>query len=72
MQRSEQEFPRQLHGPGRLSAADLTGCGSASFADRIASTRVASALRMAALSLRHSETALGAYYRSIARRTPKC
>ncbi len=33
-----------------------------------ASTRVAAALRMAALSLRHSETALGAYYRSIARR----
>ena len=33
-----------------------------------ASTRVASALRMAALSLRHSETALGAYYRSVARR----
>jgi transposase len=34
-----------------------------------ASTRVAGALRMAALSLRHSETALGAYYRQIARRT---
>jgi transposase len=33
-----------------------------------ASARVASALRMAAVSLRHSETALGAYYRSIARR----
>ena len=33
-----------------------------------ASTRVASALRMAALSLRHSQTALGAYYRRIARR----
>ncbi|HSB16782.1 MAG TPA: IS110 family transposase [Bryobacteraceae bacterium] len=33
-----------------------------------ASTRVAAALRMAALSLRHSETALGAYYRSVARR----
>jgi transposase len=33
-----------------------------------ASTRVASALRMAALSLRNSETALGAYYRKIARR----
>jgi transposase len=33
-----------------------------------ASTRVAAALRMAALSLRHSQTALGAYYRSIARR----
>ena len=33
-----------------------------------ASTRVAGALRMAALSLRHSETALGAYYRKIARR----
>ena len=32
------------------------------------STRVAEALRMAALSLRHSETALGAYYRHIARR----
>lgn len=32
------------------------------------STRVASALRMAALSLRHSQTALGAYYRQIARR----
>ena len=32
-----------------------------------ASTRVAAALRMAALSLRHSETALGAYYRNIAR-----
>jgi transposase len=34
-----------------------------------ASTRVAAALRMAALSQRHSETALGAYYRKIARRT---
>jgi transposase len=33
-----------------------------------ASTRVAAALRMAALSLRHSQTALGAYYRSLARR----
>jgi transposase len=33
-----------------------------------ASTRVAAALRMAALSLRHSATALGAYYRRIARR----
>src|SRR5260370_18382725 len=33
-----------------------------------ASTRVAAGLRMAALSLRHSETALGAYYRHIARR----
>ena len=33
-----------------------------------ASTRVAAALRMAASSLRHSETALGAYYRQIARR----
>ena len=33
-----------------------------------ASTRVAAALRMAALSLRHSSTALGAYYRTIARR----
>jgi transposase len=33
-----------------------------------ASTRVAAALRMAATSLRHSETALGAYYRHIARR----
>jgi transposase len=32
------------------------------------SHRVAAALRMAALSLRHSETALGAYYRQIARR----
>jgi transposase len=36
-----------------------------------ASTRVAAGLRMAALSMRHSDTALGAYYRSIARRT-KC
>jgi transposase len=34
-----------------------------------ASTRVAGALRMAALSMRHSQTALGAYYRQIARRT---
>jgi transposase len=34
-----------------------------------ASTRVAGTLRMAALSLRHSDTALGAYYRNIARRT---
>jgi len=34
-----------------------------------ASTRIAGALRMAALALRHSETALGAYYRQIARRT---
>jgi hypothetical protein len=33
-----------------------------------ASTRVAGALRMAALSLRHSATALGAYYRRMARR----
>jgi transposase len=33
-----------------------------------ASTRVAAALRMAALSLRNSATALGAYYRKIARR----
>jgi hypothetical protein len=33
-----------------------------------ASTRVAGALRMAALSLRNSMTALGAYYRRIARR----
>jgi transposase len=33
-----------------------------------ASTRVAAALRMAALSLRHSKTALGAYYRQLARR----
>jgi hypothetical protein len=33
-----------------------------------ASTRVAAALRMAALSLRHSHTALGAYYRKIAQR----
>lgn len=33
-----------------------------------ASTRVAAALRMAALSLRHSESALGAYYRQTARR----
>jgi transposase len=33
-----------------------------------ASTRVAGALRMAALSLRNNQTALGAYYRKIARR----
>jgi len=33
-----------------------------------ASTRVAAALRMAALSLRHSDTALGAYYRKISHR----
>lgn len=33
-----------------------------------ASSRVAAALRMAALSLRHSATALGAYYRNMARR----
>src|SRR5258708_443523 len=33
-----------------------------------ASTRVAAALRMAVLSLRHSKTALGAYYRRLARR----
>ena len=33
-----------------------------------ASSRVAAALRMAALSMRHSESALGAYYRSMARR----
>jgi transposase len=33
-----------------------------------ASTRVAAALRMAALSLRHSQSALGAYYRRIAQR----
>jgi len=33
-----------------------------------ASIRVSAALRMAALSQRHSQTALGAYYRNIARR----
>ena len=33
-----------------------------------ASTRVAAALRMAALSLRHSDTALGAYYRCLSHR----
>lgn len=33
-----------------------------------ASSRVAEVLRMAALSIRHSKTALGAYYRRIARR----
>ena len=33
-----------------------------------ASNRVAAALRMAALSQRHSKTALGAYYRNIAQR----
>jgi transposase len=33
-----------------------------------ATARVAAALRMAAVSMRHSETALGAYYRQIARR----
>jgi transposase len=33
-----------------------------------ASTRVAAALRMAAVSLRHSQTALGAYYRRMAQR----
>jgi transposase len=33
-----------------------------------ASTRVANALRMAALALRHSDTALGAYYRHMAHR----
>lgn len=33
-----------------------------------ASARVGAALRMAALSLRHSQTALGGYYRQIARR----
>jgi hypothetical protein len=33
-----------------------------------ASARVAAALRMAAVSLRHSQTALGAYYRQVARR----
>jgi transposase len=33
-----------------------------------ASNRVGAALRMAALSLRHSKTALGAYYRNMARR----
>jgi transposase len=33
-----------------------------------ASSRVAAALRMAALAMRHSPTALGAYYRQIARR----
>jgi transposase len=34
----------------------------------MASTRVATALRMASLSMRNSQTALGAYYRRIARR----
>ena len=33
-----------------------------------ATARVGAALRMAALSLRHSQTALGGYYRQIARR----
>ena len=33
-----------------------------------ASSRVAAGLRMAALSVRHSDTALGAYYRQVARR----
>jgi hypothetical protein len=33
-----------------------------------ASSRAAAALRMAVLSLRHSETALGAFYRQVARR----
>jgi predicted cupin superfamily sugar epimerase len=33
-----------------------------------AGTRVGAALRMAATSLRHSEPAIGAYYRQIARR----
>jgi hypothetical protein len=33
-----------------------------------ASSRVAAALRLAAVSLRHSQTALGAYYRQVARR----
>ena len=33
-----------------------------------ASSRVAAALRMAATSMRHSQTALGAYYRQMARR----
>ena len=33
-----------------------------------ASTRVAAALRMAAPSMRNSKTALGAYYRQVARR----
>jgi transposase len=33
-----------------------------------ASTRVATVLRMAALALRHSDTALGAYYRHLAQR----
>jgi len=33
-----------------------------------ATTRVAAVLRMAALSMRHSQTALGAYYRHISRR----
>jgi transposase len=35
---------------------------------RSASARVGAALRMAAVSLRHSQTALGGYYRQIARR----
>jgi hypothetical protein len=35
---------------------------------RTAASRVAAALRMAAVSLRHSDTALGAYYRQIGRR----
>jgi transposase len=33
-----------------------------------ASGRVGAALRMAALSMRHSQTALGGYYRPVARR----
>jgi len=35
---------------------------------KTASTRVGKALRMAAVALRHSQTALGAYYRGMARR----
>jgi len=47
---------------GTLKCPDLLGSPSNG------NTRVAAALRMAALSLRRSQTALGAYYRRIAQR----
>jgi hypothetical protein len=49
-------------------AVEVPGAGVPQDPTNAASTRVAAALRMAALSLRHSQTALGAYYRKMAQR----
>jgi len=62
--------PRRIYFPPDAGAAPAHQRGKPVKKKRrnTASTRVAAALRMAALSLRHSPTALGAYYRGIARR----